>query len=277
MTTMTATDGSPTGDTQVDAASAGTAEGVGDGALFTVTVKAPDGSDVQKQVTLEELQKGYLRQADYTRKTQALKEAQQQLAEAKMLVDALEQNPIEAVRALAEAYNVELGTRPAPHPDGDDDAWGDDGGMDPTVAALRSEISELKNELQSIRHSQVRSTLEKEAERLTSRYGGDVDVDAVKRHMVTNGFPSLEAAYRDLYFDDVVETLKSSRVSDEEVVEQKRTASKVVTPGAASTAEGAVEKPKDSKLGIREAFFAALEEAGVSPSSDGESLGLGAL
>jgi hypothetical protein len=38
---------------------------------FKVTIKGEDGADVEEEVTLDELTKGYMRQADYTRKRQA--------------------------------------------------------------------------------------------------------------------------------------------------------------------------------------------------------------
>jgi len=53
----------------------------------TYTVKV-DGSE--SEVTLSELQQGYQRQADYTRKTQELASERQRLEQAEAIVSALE-------------------------------------------------------------------------------------------------------------------------------------------------------------------------------------------
>ncbi len=56
---------------------------------------------VEEPVSLQELQDGYLRQADYTRKTQDLAAARVENEQATRLWDALQATPVEVVRKLA--------------------------------------------------------------------------------------------------------------------------------------------------------------------------------
>lgn len=77
---------------------------------FTVTV---DGETFE--VTTEEAIAGYQRQADYTRKTQAvaqtaaeLESQREQSARAQQLWDAIENNPEQTLAAIAKAYNFKL-------------------------------------------------------------------------------------------------------------------------------------------------------------------------
>lgn len=70
---------------------------------FKITVKGDSGEDEEKEVTLDELAKGYMLQADYTRKTQAIAreaaEAEQKYTKA--LTEA-QQSAIEKINQLQE-------------------------------------------------------------------------------------------------------------------------------------------------------------------------------
>ena len=76
-------------------------------------VTEPDGTYVVKidgeeqQVSLNELQDGYQRQADYTRKTQELAEERQRLSQAEAIASALETDPSGTIAALSSAFGVE--------------------------------------------------------------------------------------------------------------------------------------------------------------------------
>jgi len=67
----------------------------------TYTVKV-DGAE--SEVTLSELQQGYQRQADYTRKTQELASERQRLELDEAIVSALEPDPQAALTALSTAF-----------------------------------------------------------------------------------------------------------------------------------------------------------------------------
>lgn len=69
---------------------------------------------VEEPVTLQELQDGYLRQADYTRKTQQLADERKAADKAVRLWEALQDRPVEVVRALAvEAGLISADDQPA--------------------------------------------------------------------------------------------------------------------------------------------------------------------
>lgn len=69
---------------------------IDDSTSFTV-----DGSSV----TFDELKKGYLRQSDYTKKTQELAEERESLKDAQALWDAMNSDPVGTLRQLQQAVN----------------------------------------------------------------------------------------------------------------------------------------------------------------------------
>ena len=74
------------------------------GEMYTIKV---DG--VEEQVTLDELQNGYQRHSDYTRKTQEVAAERERLRQAEQIVSALENNPEETLRTLAQSFELDLG------------------------------------------------------------------------------------------------------------------------------------------------------------------------
>ena len=60
----------------------------------------------EHQVSLSELQNGYQRQADYTRKTQEIAEERQRLQQAEAIASALESDPAGTIAALSSAFGV---------------------------------------------------------------------------------------------------------------------------------------------------------------------------
>lgn len=79
------------------------------------TVKI-DGEE--QQVTLEELQNGYQRQADYTRKTQEIAVERERLQQAEAIVSALENDPSGTLQTLARSFNVDTFDQPQTNEDG---------------------------------------------------------------------------------------------------------------------------------------------------------------
>lgn len=61
---------------------------------------------IDEPVTLEELKNGYLRQADYTKKTQELAAARKDMRQAEELWNALRQHPVELAKQLAQAAGL---------------------------------------------------------------------------------------------------------------------------------------------------------------------------
>lgn len=59
-----------------------------------------------QSVSLQELKDGYMRQDDYTKKTQELAEARKRLENAEALYNAIDERPVETIRRLAQQFNM---------------------------------------------------------------------------------------------------------------------------------------------------------------------------
>jgi hypothetical protein len=268
---MSVLDGTPIGTPpQVDEASD---SGTPDQTLITVKVNGED-----QQVTLDELRGGYMRQADYTVKTQDLANARKQLEQAQIMADALDRNPQQAIETIASHYGVQVGANPqrtAQPVDATDqfDEYGDPIAAptpDPQVAALHEEIRALKEQVSGVSVNQQATLLEKDLERLEATYG-DVDRTAVLRHMQVNNLPTPELAYRDLHWENAQQALAATRereAAEARILEEKRAQQGLVSVGA-GVASGGLESPPKVFGGnglqnaLREAFQDTKAELGI--------------
>lgn len=126
---------------------------------------------LDEPVTLREMADGYLRQADYTRKTQELAAQRESLGQAEQLWKALNNDPVGLARALAERVGlVEQGAELA-RPDLE---------LSPfkTPEEVEAEISrrveeELANHpaLKEAQEAQARQTVESELDRIGEKFG----------------------------------------------------------------------------------------------------------
>jgi len=97
-----------------------------------------DGQD--EEVPLREALSGYSRTADYTRKTQELAQQRQQAEYALTLERALQSQPAETLRILAQQYGVEFGQQAAPQAPSYEDEY-ENPYTDPTEpGSLRSSV-----------------------------------------------------------------------------------------------------------------------------------------
>lgn len=208
-----------------------------EGASQFYTVKV---GGVEQQVTLEDLQSGFMRQADYTRKTQEVAQMRQRLAQAEAIANSLESDPEGTLRALAEAFGVVAG-------ESDSLEFDDPDPIDQRLRAI--ERAEQERQAQA-----VRAQIDTEIDTLTNTYG-DFDLESVMAHAVQNGM-TLTAAYRDLNFDSIATKAKQT----EQVVASKREAA-VVEGGA--TRVGVVEQTKPA-ASIRDAWRQAQKSLGLA-------------
>lgn len=218
-------------------------------ANHVVKVKV-DGEEVE--VPLSEALAGYQRQADYTRKTQAISQQQKQYADAVAIYEALQNDPQSFLQHLAQSMGTDLSAM------GNQE---EEEYLDPT----EREIRDLRAQLDSLQRTERQRLFDAEVQKLTEKYGEDVDVRSVVTHFVNNRFPSLEAAYKDIAYDAELERLReleSKAKRDAEALEKKRKASKVATGG--SKAAGAVTTDSTSVRGIRAQFELAKQQLGVS-------------
>ena len=211
----------------------------------TYTVKV-DGSE--SEVTLSELQQGYQRQADYTRKTQELASERQRLEQAEAIVSALEADPQGALTALSTAFGIEDNRSSSPT-----DEWEED--PDPQEQRIASLEATVAQQTRASRQT----ALEKEVNALHSKYG-DFDADALYRHALTNRIPNLEAAYAHMNFGSLA-TYAGRLHEDRERTESKRGAT--VESGTSRQAGVVTSTTAEKPMSIREAFAQAKKELGT--------------
>ena len=207
------------------------------------TVKI-DGEE--QQVSLEELQNGYQRQADYTRKTQEVAAEKERLQQAEAIVSALEYDPHGTLQTLARSYNVDYGT-PQQSQNNDDYEEAD---------PVQSKISELENKIAKQEQAQRVQQVEREVKTLQEKYG-EFDRQELLNHALKNGIPNLEAAYTHLRFNEVKST--ADKLSQEQEITNKKREAAVVTPGG-STQQGTETEPTPQVSNLREAFALAKQQ-----------------
>lgn len=206
-----------------------------DATLYAIKVAGEE-----RQVTLEELTRLAQQGDDYTRKTQTLAERTRAVARAEAIQQALENDPQEALRALAEAYGISA------------DAAADDELLDPMERRLR----ELERSLQTREQRERNAEIDRTIAELRTQFG-DFDEDALFAHAMANGFNNLRSAYRDLHFDSVLE---AQRKADEAAarVTAKRDA-QVVHTGAAASGASSPKAGGKAPSSVREAWAQAKE------------------
>ena len=207
------------------------------------TVKI-DGEE--QQVTLEELQNGYQRQADYTRKTQEVAAEKERLQQAEAIVSALEYDPHGTLQTLARSYNVDYGI---PQQSQNNDDYEE---VDP----VQSKISELENKIARQEQAQRVQQVEREVKTLQEKYG-EFDRQELLNHALKNGIPNLEAAYTHLRFNEVKST--ADKLSQDQEITNKKREAAVVTPGG-STQQGTETEPTPQVSSLREAFALAKQQ-----------------
>lgn len=197
----------------------------------------------EEQVTLEDLRNGYLRQADYTQKTQDLATQRRELAQAQALAEALDRDPSRTLQLLQEAYGVpgqqgQQGQEATPYED-----------LDP----IEQRMVRLEQQVTVAQQAEVNRQIDQEVAQLKATYGDGVDVESVAAHAVRLRVP-LDVAYRDMNFQQAQESAR--------IVESKRAAQ--VVQGAATTQRGAVSTKPKAYGSIREAALAAIKQHGVT-------------
>jgi hypothetical protein len=205
-----------------------------------------------QQVTLDELQKGYLRQSDYTRKTQDLAEQKQRLARAEAIAAALEVDPEATLKALSEAYGQSL---QAASVDNQED-------LDPQERRLRA----MEQQYETWQETQRQAQIESELTQLRSTYG-DFDETALLTHAISKGIGDLGAAYRDMTYEQVwsqaqarEHAAQQEADADAQVTDAKRQAG--IVEGGTSRQAGVVGAGPAKVGSVREAFLAAKQLLG---------------
>ena len=205
------------------------------------TVKI-DGEE--QQVTLEELQNGYQRQADYTRKTQEIAVERERLQQAEAIVSALENDPSGTLQTLARSFNVDTFDQPQTNEDGYE------------LDATEKKLVELENKLAKQEQAQRVQQVEREVDTLQEKYG-EFDRKELLNHALKHGIPNLEAAYTHMRFNEVKST--ADKLTQEQEITNKKREAAVVAPGG-STQSGTTPEPTPKVTSLREAFALAKQQ-----------------
>lgn len=198
-------------------------------------------------ITLDEAKNGYLRQADYTRKTQELAARQKELATAEAIAAALATDPERALVALAEAAGLQAQFGQAQE------------NLDPET----QRILQLEAKIQEIEAAERNRAIDAELSALHGQYG-DFDDQVLFAHAIKHGHPSLQAAYADLHFAEVA--ARAAEVEQRKQAEASRaaaakTANGVVHSGGSRTGTTAPSTPQ--MMDTKEAWMAALKAHGA--------------
>lgn len=210
------------------------------------TVKI-DGEE--QQVTLEELQNGYQRQADYTRKTQEIAAERERLQQAEAIVSALEYDPEGTLSTLANQFNISM-AKPQ-QADEYSNSW-----AEPEIDETTQKIANLEAKIAKQEQIHRVQQVEREVNTLQEKYG-EFDKQELLNHAVKNRIPNLEAAYTHWRFNDVKST--ADKLSQEQEITNKKREAAVVTSGG-STQAGTENEPTPEVSSLREAFALAKKQ-----------------
>ena len=198
----------------------------------------------EQQVTLEELQNGYQRQADYTRKTQEIAVERERLQQAEAIVSALENDPSGTLQTLARSFNVDTFDQPQTDEDGYE------------LDATEKKLVELESKLAKQEQAQRVQQVEREVDTLQEKYG-EFDRKELLNHALKHGIPNLEAAYTHMRFNEVKST--ADKLTQEQEITNKKREAAVVSSGG-STQAGSESKPTPQISSLRDAFALAKEQ-----------------
>lgn len=159
----------------------------------TFTVKV-DGEELD--VSLEELQQGYMRQADYTRKTQDVAETQRRVETLDRFEAALDADPEGTIKELLDAYGVDLGNTAQPSDADESDSGEPLTDAEKRIAALEAEIEAQKQAQLSDAEAQAMAQIDADLEKLkVDNDDPDLDESAVLQIAVDRNIGDLDAAY----------------------------------------------------------------------------------
>jgi hypothetical protein len=234
-----------------DSSSSSVAEGTADDPSFDdfdnfanhkVTVKV---GGAEERVPLAELRNGYMRQADYTRKTQELSQARKDAEWAAAMRSAFASDPQGTLTALAEHLGVSLGNPQV------NDVYDDD----PRIQTLEQKIAAFERQ-------QAQAKLERELDSLASRFD-DFDRDAVVRFAVANRLDNLELAYKSMTWEAKAEAAaradaERKRAETEAGIVDKKRQAAVVNGGRGANASA---EPVGNST--RDVLMATARELGI--------------
>ena len=202
------------------------------------------------RITLDEARNGYLRQSDYTKKTQELAEMRQRLADAEAITEALRSDPANTLKALSDAFGVGMEIE-------ENDPFMD---LDPD----EQRIAILEQKIAAQEQAATQAAIEAELNSMRSQYG-DFDESALFAHAIKGGFPNLRSAYADMNFNSLqarLAEIETKKAEEKKRIAAKRQAAQTVHNGASRN--GSVDPANTPTFGsLREAYLAAKKSLGA--------------
>lgn len=198
-----------------------------------------NGADVE--VPLKDAIGGYMRQEDYTRKTQELSDAKRRLSQADALAAALDSDPIGTLKQLAEAYDVDPSN----------------GFQKAEVDPVQQQLRATQSQVQQLQQATVKQQIQAEADALRAKYG-EFDMAAVANYAVENQ-TTLTNAYKLMNFDTVRQSAPTTAEQN-----RARALSAQSVEGGASTQPGSVVEDTKPAATFREAYLRAKKQHGVT-------------
>ena len=218
------------------------------GQTFKVKV---DGEEVE--VSLDEALAGYMRQADYTRKTQEAASHRKQAEAMVRLEEALTADFEGTVERLAAALGIQRQVAQTRTANEDDDFLG----LEPEGdSQLARQVQALQAQMAAQEQAARQAFVDNQLAQLTEQYKeSGLTAESILSKAVEERIPDLGTAARLLNYE--YQEAKKAEATKERIVQRKRTASKVQQSGGVAS-RSATTGPKD-KPSIEEAFLAALD------------------
>lgn len=217
--------------------------------LYTVMV----GGE-KRQVTLDDALKGWMRQEDYTRKTQEVSQLRQRLAQAEQLANALERDPHGTMRQLAAVLQWQPeGLQQQVAPEDEDPLARVERQLQGLTNQLTSrEEAERQTREEAARQAQAKAQIESELATLHQRYGDFPDHELVQ-YMVDRGLDNIGEAYGSWQFH----ALQAQRIAEENAKIEAKRRGQIVSGGSNPSAGSVVPGAAGSKMSVAEAWAAA--------------------
>lgn len=222
-----------------------------------------DGEELE--VPYSELKRGYSREADYTRKAQALAQQRQEAEYAINLQRALEANPEMTLRILADRHGIPIGQQGQPTPAPAEDEY-----VDPLERAIAEERQARLSLEQRLAQRDEDERLETAISGLRQQFNlSDEDLQAVIGVAYQGGYgiEALPMIYKTMAFDRLAARVQAAQADKarQEAETTRRTAAKtqagqVVQNG--SRGAGGVTNQVDAggRMTLREAIEAAFDD-----------------
>lgn len=223
-----------------------------------------DGEDIE--VTLDELLNGYQRQADYTRKTQALAEERERLAAFASLNDALSQDPQGTLLALAQHLGVDLGNPGAA--DSPQEQFLGDYQLDPSDP-IEGELLRLRQELEATRSETRAQQEQREAAERAAAIDREIEAVRVEFGDTQLDDLALMAYARDNHIGSLRHAYIAMRAEEARKAEQGEVTRRLQRKRQAPPVEGGRNRNPagfrqgsgEDRVSIEDALMAALSES----------------